>query len=199
MHIRVASMFFALTFVFAALPAHAQGPGGPPPNYRQLAEQLAALTAQVTALQGQVAKLEGNIVASDLAGTYSLTGLETTMRAFRPGPPIQNANIDTAAYRGTITLNADGTGNGSAFTCEGSRLTLGTGAMNGFDCSEPGGTGDVTWTYANGVITITFLDDGDELPFNVALGGRLLTVAFAPFHASEPSSNQVLLILTRLR
>lgn len=199
MNIRAASTFFALTFVFASLPAQAQGPGGPPPNYRQLADQLAALTAQVTTLQGQVAKLEGNIVASDLAGTYSLTGLETTMRALHAGPPIENATIDTAAYRGTLTLNADGTGKMSAFTCEGSRLTQGTWAMHGFDCGEPGATGDVTWTYANGVITITFLDDGDELPFNVALGGRLLILAFAPFHPSEPSSNQVVLILTRLR
>lgn len=199
MNLRFASMFFALTFVFASLPAHAQGPGGPPPNYKQLADQVAVLTAQLATLQGQVAKLEGNIVAADLAGTYSITGLETTMRALNAGPPIENATIDTAAYRGTLTLNADGTGNVSAFICEGSRLTQGTWAMNGFDCSEPGGTGDVTWTYANGVITITFLDDGDELPFNVALGGRLLTVAFAPFHPSDPSSNQVLLILTRLR
>jgi hypothetical protein len=147
----------------------------------------------------RVAKLEGNIVASDLAGNYSLTGLETTMRALHAGPPIENATIDTAVYRGALTLNADRTGKMSAFTCEGSRLTQGTWAMNGFDCSEPGATGEVTWTYANGVITITFLDDGDELSFNVALGGRLLTVAFAPFHPSEPSSNQVLLILTRLR
>ena len=51
MNIRAASMFFALTFVFASLPAQAQGPGGPPPNYRQLADQVAALTAQVTTLQ----------------------------------------------------------------------------------------------------------------------------------------------------
>jgi hypothetical protein len=69
--------------------------------------------------------------------------------------------------------------------------------MHGFDCSEP--ATDVTWTYADGVITITFLNDGDEVPFNVALGGRLLIVAFAPFHPGDPSSDQVLLIASRLR
>lgn len=189
MSIRAAVVVVAFVSM-VAVPAHAQGPGQPPPNYHQLAQQIATL-------QARVAKLEGNIVASDLAGTYSLTGLETTMRALRAGPPLVNATIDTAAYRGTFRLNADGTGTGIAFTCEGSQLTQGSWTMQGFDCSGEG-TGNVTWTYADGVITITFLDDGDVIPFNVALGGRLLIQAFAPFHAGEPSSNQVLLILTRL-
>lgn len=193
----LASLF--VVFAFAALPAQAQGPGGPPPNYQQLVSQLAALTQRV-------AKLEGDIVASDLAGTYSFMGLNTTMRALRAGPPIVNATISTEAFRATLTLNANGTGNVSAGppipglgTCgEGSTLTQGTWAMHGFDCSGP--APDVTWTYADGVITITFLDDGDEIPFNVALGGRLLMVAFAPFHP-DPffSSNQTLLIATRLQ
>lgn len=146
-------------------------------------------------MQTQVAKLQGDIVTSDLAGTYTMNGLETTMRASRPGT---NATISTVAYSGvTLTLNADGTGRtGPAGTCEGGTLTQGTWAMYHIDCSAP--ESDVTWTYADGVMTITFLD-GDQLPFSVALGGRLLIVAFGPFHASEPSSNQVLLIATRLK
>ena len=51
----------------------------------------------------------------------------------------------------------------------------------------------------DGVITITFLNDGDEIPFTVALGGRLLIMAFAPFHPSDPSSDQFLIIATRLK
>jgi hypothetical protein len=201
MKIRAAVLFFA--FAFAALPAQAQGNGGPPPNYQQIANQVAALTAQsaalqaqVTALQGQVSKLEGNIVASDLAGTYNITGLSTTMSAFRPGTPSIPATINTSAFRATLTLNADGTGVTSAFTGEGSTLRL-TGAMTGIAGNEPADT--VTWTYANGVITITFLSDGDEIPFSVALGGRLLIMAYAPFHPSDPSSDQFLVIATRLR
>jgi hypothetical protein len=202
---RVASLCVVVAFVLAPFAVHAQGgPGGPPPSYPELLSRLATLTAQVATLQGQVgtlrqqvAKLEGDIVATDLAGSYALTGLGTTMTAFRAGPPIENATINTSALRATLTLNADGTGNLSDGTCEGSTLTQGTWAMHGFDCSEP--ESDVTWTYADGVITITFLSDGDEIPFTVALGGRFLIVAFAPFHPGDPSSDHAVLIATRLK
>lgn len=186
-----ATFVVAFVFLFAVTGrAQGQGPGQPPPTYQQLVAEMAALKARVD-------KLEGNIVASDLAGTYSLMGLGTSMTAFRPGPPIANATINTAAFRGTLTLNGDGTGNASSLTCEGSTLTQGPWSMHGFDCSEPS-TG-VTWTYANGVITITFLSDGDEIPFSVALGGRLFIMAVAPFHPSDPSSDQFVMIATRLR
>jgi hypothetical protein len=195
---RMRSLCVVVASVFAPIAAYAQGgPGGPPPNYQQLVGQLATLTAQVATLQERVGKLEGNIVAADLAGTYSLIGLDTSMTALRPGPPVVNATIKTSALRTTLTLNADRTGNVSGGSCEGSTLTQGTWAMHGFDCSE--GADNVTWTYADGVITITFLNDGDAVPFNVALGGRLLIVAFAPFHPSDPSSDQALLIATRLK
>ena len=188
---RVAPLFLAVAFI--ASPVFAQGPPGAIPG----GGAIQALTSSLTALTARVAKLEGNIVASDLAGTYSLVGLNTTMRAFHAGPPVDNATIDTSALRGSFTLNADGTGTASAVgACEGATLTEGSWTMQGFDCSEP--AGDMTWNYADGVITITF-SDGDEIPFDVALGGRFLIVAFAPFHASESSSNQVLLIATRLR
>lgn len=187
MSIRVASVVVAVVFT-VAVSARAQGPGQPPPNYQQLAAQMADL-------QARVAKLEGNIVASDLAGTYNIMGLTTTMTALHPG--VAPATINTEAFRGTLTLNANGTGNTSALTGEGSTLTQGSWAMHGFDDSEP--STDVTWTYADGVITVTFLNDGDEIPLNVALGGRLLVNTFASFHPGDPSSDQFLLIATRLR
>ena len=49
------------------------------------------------------------------------------------------------------------------------------------------------------MITITFLSDGDEIPFSVALGGRFLIMAAAPFHPGDPSSDQLLFVATRLR
>ena len=193
---RLRSTFFALLFVLASFPVYAQGgrPGG-------TGETIASLSAKLNALTARVAKLEGNIVAADLAGTYAVTVIATNMTALQVGPPVVNATISTSATRANLTLNADGTGNtfaGNAFSgCEGSTLTQGTWAMSGFDCSGP--ATDVTWTYADGVITITFLDDGDEIPFNVGVGGRLLIQAFSPFHPSDPSSDHVLVIATRLK
>lgn len=182
-----------LSFVvaFTTHPAYAQGPGGPPPNYQQLVSQIADL-------QARVARLEGNITAADLAGSYSLLVLDTSMTGFRAGTPPHNATIETVGFRGTIVLNAGGTGSVTDVTCEGSRLTQGTWALTGIGCSGPSDPG-VTWTYANGVLTITFLDDGDEIPLNVAAGGRLLVNGAAPFHSSDPSSDSILFILTRLR
>ena len=190
MKLRIASM--SLAFAFISVPVFAQGPPGGIAGggiVQSLANDLAALAARVS-------KLEGNIVASDLAGTYSVLGLDTTMTAFHAGSPSVPATISTLAFRGSLTLNANGTGHASPDQCEGTRLTQGSWTLNGFDCSEPGT--DVTWTYADGVITITFLSDGDEIPFNVAVGGRLLIQAVAPFHPSDPSSDQFLFIATRL-
>jgi hypothetical protein len=150
-------------------------------------------------LQARVAKLEGNITAADLAGTYTAIVLDTSMTGFRPGTPPHFATIATSSLRGAITLNADGTGSTAFIGCEGSHLNLGTGALTGVDCTEEEGNTGVTWKYEAGVVTITFLSDGDQIPFNVAVGGRLLTMGFAPFHASDPSSDSLLIILSRLR
>jgi len=71
MKLRVASLLLALGFISA--PVFAQGPpaGAGPGNN---------LAAQVAALSERVAKLEGNIVATDLAGTYSVVVLNTEFR-----------------------------------------------------------------------------------------------------------------------
>jgi hypothetical protein len=194
---RVRTSFCALALMMTlSLSAYAQGgkPGG-------AGETITSLTAKLTALTERVGKLEGNIAAPDLAGTYAVTLIDMSMTGLRVGPPLVNATISTSAIRAALILNADGTGNtaaGNTFSgCEGSTLTQGTWAMTGFDCSGP--PTDVTWTYADGVITITFLDDGDQIPFNVAVGGRLLIQAFSPFHPSDPSSDHVLVIATRLK
>ena len=190
---RVASLLLALGFVSA--PVFAQGPpGGVGGNN---------LAAQVAALSARVAKLEGSIVAADLAGHYSVVVLDTTMIGSSPGNPAEPATITTSVIRAGLTLNADGTGSMNGNTvfpgCEGSTLLL-TGAMQAADTAEcESGQSDVTWTYDAGVITITFLSDGDQLPFSVALGGRLFILAFSPFHPSDPSSNHVLFIATRLK
>ena len=188
---RIASLLFFLSLV--ATPVFAQGPpgqgGGPGQAGGGLASDLAALTARV-------AKLEGNIVASDLAATYNIVGVSTNLHGIRPN--VSPASITTGAFRATLTLNANGTGSISELgACDEITLTQGTWILTGSDCTDAGDS--VTWTYANGVITMTFLSDGDEIPFSVALGGRLLILGFAAFHPSDPSSDQALIIATRLR
>jgi hypothetical protein len=198
---RAAFVVVALVFTVAS-PARAQGPGQPPPNYQQLA-------AQIANLQARVAKLEGNIVASDLAGTYSLLVMDTSMSAFHPatpGVPAVPATIGTGATNAALTLNADGTGSVNLIRCEGETLTQGTWSLTGDNaaCGTPTDTG-LTWTYANGVSTIIFLDangapdHNGPIPFTVALGGRLLVIAGSPFHAGDPSSDHILFLATRLR
>jgi len=98
MTIRACSLLLALTFSLSALPARAQGPGGPPPNYQQL-------VAQVTDLRARVAKLEGNITAADMVGTYTIAGIQTRLQGGGA-----NTLIGSAALTGSMTLNADGTG-----------------------------------------------------------------------------------------
>ena len=185
MKLRLASLFLAFSFISLPVLAQGRGSGG-------------GTQAVIAALAARVAKLEGNIVADDLAGTYSVIGFGTDMKGFR-AVPLENATITTSTFRATLTLTAGGNGHiGAPGSCEGATLTPANGSMNGETCDLGAGT-DVTWTYTDGVITITFLDDGDELPFSVALGGRFLIIAFSPFHASDPSSNHVMIVATRLQ
>jgi hypothetical protein len=158
-------------------------------------------------LQARVGKLEGNIVASDLVGTYSVLVMNTSMTALHPavpGVPGRPATITTSATNAVVTLNADGTGSANPSSCENETLTQGVWSLTGDNaCGAP--TRALTWTYANGVSTITFLDDNGvpdhngALSFTVALGGRLLVLGGSPFHADDPSSDHLLFLATRLR
>jgi hypothetical protein len=180
----------------AAIPARAQGQGQAPPSYQQLA-------AHVADLQARVAKLEGNITAADLAGTYSLVVMDTSMSGFHPatpGAPALPATISTSSTNAMLTLNADGTGTANLIRCAGSTLTQGTWALTGGDSCDGSSTASaVTWSYANGVSTITFVNDNEAIPFTVALGGRLLVIGDSAFHAGDPSSDHLLFLATRLR
>lgn len=188
MKIRVASVVLAVMFVSS--PAFAQGRPGPPANPQQLAEQVAALAARLD-------KLEGKITAADLAGTYTLTGLDGVMSGFVPGAPAHNATIQTVAFTGTVTLNADGTGSFNPVACDGAELTQGSWTLTPVNCIDA--PESATWTYADGTVTLKTEEEQDGFTLSVALGGRLLVTAFGAFHAQDPSSDSVLMILTRLR
>jgi hypothetical protein len=189
------TVLLSSTLLLASVPAHAQGPGGPPPNYQQLAAQIADLQARVT-------KLEGNIVSSDLVGTYSLLIMDTAMTGFHPGVP---ATITTSSTAAALTLSADGTGSANLTRCGAATLTQGTWSLTGDNDCGTSTQANLTWTYANGVSTITFLDangapdHNGPIPFTVALGGRLLVIGASSFHPADPSSDHLLFLATRLR
>ena len=182
MNIRVASLLFAL--VFAALPAHAQDQRG----------GLPALADRVAAMEARLDKLEGNIGAADLAGSYALALFESELGALIPGNPPRNAHIASIVYTGTVMLNADGTGSFDA-TGNASTLTQGPWTLT----PDSGPVQDTfTWTFANSIVTITFISDGSEGNFSVGPSGRLLVGAFTESHANNTRTEADLLILTRL-
>ncbi len=189
MKTRAVALFFA--FGFAAAIGEAQNPPGPPDGagatIQSLAKDLAALTERV-------AKLEGQITAADLAGTYALHGFQNEMHANPPGPPTQVASY---VFFGTVEVKADGTASFSA-TERGIRLFLGVPHT-----LSPHGpiaeAGTVTWTYADGVVTVGDPDGEGFPPLHVAVGGRVWVGATSNYTPSFSSGTDALLIMTRLK
>jgi outer membrane murein-binding lipoprotein Lpp len=182
MNIRAGLVLSAFVFGFSVLPAHAQGSGGPPPNYQQLAGQVATLQAQVATLQGQVAKLQGNITAADLVGTYNIVDFQLKLLAGAP------PSITHEVNQGTLTLNADGS-TSLTVTGNGHRLTLGSPL---FVLNESGTISLGPWTYDNGTLSIQ-----GGFSAAVAAGGRVLIVGASALTSAGGSDE--IAILTRLQ
>jgi hypothetical protein len=175
--IRVASLFFLTAFVFAPLPAHAQGPTRAGGN---------SVATRLDALELRLAKLEGNITPADLVGTYRIAGLVTDLDG---GPP---ASVTMLTVSGTATLAADGTGT----------LQQAAGAIDlvqGNPWADhpfvlPAEETTITWDYANGTLHISDGTPNLDVNFNVGAGGRVLTLA----EVSDDNTAD-LFILTRLQ
>jgi hypothetical protein len=176
MRVRAASVVVAFLFTVGG-PAHAQGPGQAPPNYQQLVAEIANLKARV-------GKLEGKITAADLVGTYAASALLVGLTGGDP------AGIGAGVLTGTATLAADGSASLSS-TLTGYTLTQGSPWLLG--TISDGGLDTSSWTYANGVVTITSSSETTNLA--VAAGGRLLIGASAN---TDDAGLSVLNILTRL-
>ena len=191
MNIRTASLSFA--FIFATLPAFAQGPPGAQGGVIQ------ALTNQLAALSARVDKLEGNIVAGDLVGSYTLSIIDIPMSGGVLG--VRPATISTDAAMATVTLHLDGSASFDLITCGGSRLIQGSWALivDPDACSDPPPS-DPHWTYADGILTLFFdAEEKEGFPLSLAAGGRFGIVVGAPFHPQDPSSDEILVILSRLK
>jgi hypothetical protein len=184
----------AFTFA-AAVPAWAQGgPGGLGPG--GLAAQVAALQARVAALESSVGKLDGNanLETADLVGTYAVQAIFIPLRGLIPGVPPVNAVIGGDAFSGTIQVNGDGTLVFTSNTCSGSRLTQGVWSLVSRTCDAPGPNGN--WAYSNGTVHVTA--GQFDVQFSVALGGRLMTAAFAPFDAADLAADTFIIVLSRM-
>jgi hypothetical protein len=194
MNIRAASLCVA--FAFAALPAHAQSqegaahPGELVRGHREAEDRDdgPALLARITELEGRVAKLEGHITAADLAGTYSFHLFESELDAAQPGRP---AKIRSSVAAGTVMLAADGTG---SITFAEQQIAL---AMDLLSSDAGTLTGNLTWTFAGGIVSLSLGGEDGEIAFSVAAGGHLLVGAAADVRTTFATGTASLLLLTR--
>ena len=162
------------TVVCSAVSVQAQNSN---PTVDSLASDLAALSARV-------AKLEGQITATDLVGTYALRGFQIELGGGNP------AHVSSYVYVGTAVLAADGTATLTWSPAKGNTLTLGASpSVAPFKDADGGGNITSTWTYANGIVTISGFP-----PLAVAQPGRIAISA----SANNSDGTDVFLILMRL-
>jgi hypothetical protein len=181
-NVRIVLLIFA--FVSTITRAQAQGPPSGAGN--------ASIANRVAALEARVAKLEGQITSSDLAGTYTLNGFQTELRA-----KVQDGFTAVSSYvfQGTFVLNADGTGSSVGTGAEiGHSLGLFIGTPTFIPPSrtlwnKPGGGFTFSWSYANGVATVS------GIPLGVAAGGRVLVGT----GTNPADGTTVILVMTRLQ
>lgn len=195
--IRIATLCVLVVFAFVPLPVQAQGGGGGANNLLARVEALeAALASEAAAraavdgtLQTQIDKLKGNITAADLEGTYNFYFLAT---ALDPGPGATNV-ITSYVITGTVTLAADGTSHLDA-TAAGRSLTEQAPSANWVGAGFSGipFAGDSSWSYSNGIVTVTDAG-GDTNVFTVAAGGQVMVGV----QGGPPGNNQIIMVVTR--
>jgi hypothetical protein len=131
---------------------------GSPARASEVNSNFQALVNSLNSLTARVAKLEGQISAADLAGSYTVAGLQIGL--------INNNLVETISYGGTLILAANGT-----FS-----LTL---VGNGFDLPIPGArvlhpdSGSISGTWSLTGNTITAQGDFTGQLAHAA-GGRVL-------------------------
>jgi hypothetical protein len=178
-------LFLCSLFLGAAAHAQVTVPNtfqpASPAKASEVNANFTALATAINALTARVAKLEGTIVAADLVGTYAMSGL---------GVETNNNHIAHYAFQGSIVLNANGS---ASYTVTQTGHQTNIGGTPFTDFAFPGGgtsSGTTTWTFANGVVTITGLNS-----FNVSGGGKVLVAANT---GTGNPVNNVLAVLSRL-
>jgi hypothetical protein len=157
-----------------------------------VAAEISARAAADATLQEQIDKLNGNIAAADFVGDYAVYLVGTALDGDDSGP------VEVASYviAGTATLAADFTG---SITAVGngrfiSEQTPGVNWHSGSFVNSPGG-GGVTWSYANGTLSIV-PNPGvqfNDINLSAAVGGQVLVGV----KGGPPSNNQQFIVWTR--
>jgi hypothetical protein len=157
MKVRVAAVCLAATFTVGVVRAHAQGPPAAPGSTASLAARIAALEARVTALE--------TLDESDIVGTWKWQSLGIEFnRGFAPDTP---ARVTTSVDGTLLTLNADHSVQFSVeknLRCTFPLLTFGVASCGPGSEEEPV---TLTWSFANGVVTIS--GDPEDGPFEFAV------------------------------
>ena len=179
MKIRAAAVcLVAVTFAIGAVRAHAQGPPTNPGAEASLAARIAALEARVTALE--------TIDESDIVGNYKWQSLGIELDRGFTGTPGTPARVNSEADNDVVlTLNADHTVqfSGSTLRCTLPVLTFGIATCQPLD-EEPPAT--LTWSFANGVVTISGDPEDGPMEFAVPASGVIVfggSTEFQPGHS----------------
>ena len=146
-----------------------------------------ALAATIDTLSVRVAKLEGQITASDLVGTYALTGIETevtTQSNYRGWVSIKSLNA-------TVTLAGNGMGTVSGHSFPGYMFVVDVPSITPITLGRTGGATplqNLSWSLSGSSITML----GGT--FSIVPGGKLLISS-----TTDPVKQTiVLLLLTKI-
>jgi len=192
------SLVFLASIVVNAIPAAAQGQGGPPAG---AGGGLAELATQVANLQARVAKLEsGAFTASDLVGVWGWRSIGVSLDGTLPGGTPRAATIMLETSGGvtgntTLTIRADGTGQ---FAGEGdTQFILTQGAPWRLDSpAVESGSLAVTWSLVNGALHVIApsLEPG-VLDFPILPGGRMAVWSTGKHNGNGSSWSQLGLLV----
>jgi hypothetical protein len=185
MKIRAAALFLvAVTFAVGAVRAHAQGRPPQAGGAAELAARVAALEARLTALE--------TIDESDIVGSYKYQQLGIELNRGFAGTPGTPARVNTEASDVVITLNADHTVDvsGSTLRCTLPVLTLGIASCQPLE-EEPV---TFTWSFANGVLTISGDPEDGPMEFAVPASGVIVFGGSSEFQPGHSWANIGLLV-----
>ena len=180
MNVRTAALCLVITFAVGVAGAQAQGPpAGGPGAGASLAARIADVEARMAALEARVAALE-TIDESDVVGRYQFAHLGIELnRGFIGGTP---ARMGTSESDGVLILNADHSvqfSDGKSLQC-----TLPVLALGIVECEpseEEDEPGLVTWSLADGVLTIGAGDPDDQLVFRMTATGVFVAADSSEF------------------